>query len=170
MPGINKEKTKEGIVKGLEMATEEELKEIAKILGAGVYYSRNNYNQVVCSTRPYFGPDQVRFPDELVPGYTYEYVHHQSSEPYLKFFKVLEKPYLVECSPHINDWRIKVQWMHSYREERISLQDASIYPYANGRWNAWNYIAFTDASRDLQNLTCRYHCSDCHSRDNRHCC
>lgn len=111
--------------------------------------------------RPDFGPDQVRRPDQIKEGLTYEERWYEwrcttKSVP----FVVVREPYY---DPQLQNWVIDVRYILEGRQSeytsRVYLRDVNILPYSNGNWCTYHWIAFTDESRHLA-CDCRHHCCE----------
>lgn len=159
MSAVDTVKTRRRIADALpKTATTEQLVKIAEILGVELAY-------VPEPSRPYFGPDQVRYVCELRVGSTYRAIYAEGPS---QFFTVVKEPF--SRGRRINDWWLKVRYLETDHEYNMSLEDHSIFPYDYETWNATNYLTFTDDSRHLKHpeCCCHHHCPDGHSHDHHH--
>lgn len=116
----------------------------------------------VKTSRPDFGPDQVRCLCQLVPGMQYSGMHRGMHKNIgLRIFTLIREPFYKTTG--VRGWRIEVEYQRSYGNfrETIYLEDHNVFPYNDGSWNVNHWIAFTEASRHLAHLHCHHHCCRC---------
>ena len=96
--------------------------------------------------RPDFGSEQVRDPAQLVVGDWY-YTVHGGYSPYEQsctLTRVLSAPYRTTIGTWVNVAREYTWGTFEGKYAQISLEDRSILPDRNGRWNQWNYVVFAE--------------------------
>ena len=159
-PRVDVTKTRRRIEDALRKgASTGDLIKVAETLGVDVAFIPKEECLCSDSTRPCFGPDQVRCRHQLKVGHTYL---HKYGGDHAQFV-VVREPF---CgTKNSDDWWVEVEKTLAGRIKHrsvMSLQDASIYPHSPGNWNKANHFAFTASSRHLA-CSCQHHCS-------HHCC
>ncbi len=159
-------KTRRRIEEALrKAATTEKLIEIAKILGVEVAVTPR-----YCAHRPYFGPNQVRFPCQLREGLRYREADGPKDNGNGITFVVTKGPFYSDGKKKRGPWLegrwaewVEGWWAEVEKENSIgtyrytiSLRDRNIFPYRDGGWNSSNWIAFTDESRQLACVCCHH--------------
>ncbi len=100
---------------------------------------RNNFSKHGQS-RPDFGPNQVKKVSELKKGKQYIRVTGGFERKFTMIMGPFSVPRRRKLAP--GDW-IEIIDYPDGNSQLISLQDHSVTPYVNGRWNTTNCIKFS---------------------------
>lgn len=100
--------------------------------------------------RPNFGPYQVRCVCQLKKEYGYfKYTRDEKGSDVYKYrFMVMREPYITR-----GNWVMSVK-INDAGTINLRLDSVGVVPYDDGRWDQYDWIAYTNISRPLRNKCC----------------